>query len=38
MRPNETTLNLKVLGLILMRIILRFNDVFFVGISWAINF
>lgn len=38
MRPNETTLNLKVLGLILMCIVLRFNDVFFIGISWVINF
>ena len=38
MRPNETALNLKVLGLILMLIMLRFNDVFFVGISWYINF
>lgn len=38
MTPNDTALNLKVLGLIFMCIMLRFNDVFFVGISRVINF
>lgn len=38
MTPNDTALNLKVLSLILMCIMLRFNDVLFVGISRVINF
>lgn len=38
MTPNDTALNLKVLGLSLMRIMLRFNDVFIAGISRDVNF
>lgn len=38
MTPNDTTFKNKVLGLILMRIILIFNNVLFVGVSWTINF